>query len=80
VRRGDVMPDVIAQIAEKSIIAGGFFYLLYYLIKNMGLISTNLTKFGESLNEVCTTLLKIDMRMEQIEARITRLEERERVI
>jgi hypothetical protein len=46
----------------------------------MGLISINLTKFGESLNEVCTTLLKIDMRMEQIEARITRLEERERVI
>lgn len=73
------MLDVFAQIAEKSIIAGGFFYLLYYLIKNMGLITVNLTKFGESLSEVGSTLLKIDMRVEQIEARITRLEERERV-
>lgn len=75
----DVLIEVIAQVAEKSFIAGGFFYLLFYLIKNMGIITCNLTLFGESLKEVSSTLLKLDMRMEQIEARITRLEERERV-
>lgn len=74
------MESILVGIAEKTVLGAGFFYLLYYLIKNMEIITTNLTLFAGSLKETSETLLKIDMRIEQIEARITRLEEKERVV
>jgi len=72
--------SILVELAEKTVLGAGFFYLLYYLVKNMEAITTNLTLFAGSLKEVSETLLKIDMRMEQIEARITRLEEKERMV
>ena len=74
------MESILVGVAEKTVLGAGFFYLLYYLVKNMEAITTNLTLFAGSLKEVSETLLKIDMRMEQIEARITRLEEKERMV
>lgn len=73
------MESILVGIAEKTVLGAGFFYLLYYLIKNMETITTNLTLFAGSLKEVSEILLKIDMRIEQIEARITKLEEKEKV-
>ena len=74
------MESVLIGIAERTVLGAGFFYLLYYLIKNMEVITTNLTLFAGSLKGVSETLLKIDMRIEQIEARITKLEEKERMV
>lgn len=68
--------DILLGLAEKTILGAGFFYLLYYLVKNMETITQNLTLFGGSLSKVSETLLKIDMRIEQIEARIRCLEEK----
>lgn len=68
------MEDFIFGLAEKSIVGAGFFYLLHYLIKNMEGITTNLTSFGITLQKISETLLKIDMRVEILEAKIKDLE------
>lgn len=73
------MDELITALAEKTVIGAGFFYLLHYLVKNMESISQNLTVFGNTLQDVSHTLLKIDMRVEQLEGRIKDLERGERV-
>jgi len=70
------MEEFILGLAEKSILGAGFFYLLHYLVKNMEGITVNLTSFGEVLHKVSDTLLKIDMRVEQLEQKIKDLERR----
>lgn len=57
-------------VAEKSILGAGFFYLLHYLVKNMEKITVALNSFGESLQKVSETLVKVDMRVEQLENQV----------
>lgn len=73
------MEQLISAIAEKTILGAGFFYLLHYLVKNMEVISANLSSFGEVLHKVSDTLLKIDMRVEQLEKKIKDLERKTNV-
>lgn len=68
------MNEFVVGLAEKTVLGAGFFYLLHYLIKNMERISTSLNNFGSVLQKVSETLLKIDMRVEQLEERIKTLE------
>ena len=70
------MEELILGLAEKTVLGAGFFYLLHYLVKNMDGITVNLTSFGEVLHKVSDTLLKIDMRVEQLEQKIKDLERR----
>lgn len=71
-----MMEELILGLAEKTVLGAGFFYLLHYLVKNMEAICGNLTSFGEVLHKVSDTLLKIDMRVEQLEQKIKDLERR----
>lgn len=64
------MEDVILSLVEKSVTGAALMFLLYYLVKNMENIAQNLSDFGCSLQNVSQTLLKIDMRFEQLEYRI----------
>ncbi len=70
------METAIVSLAEKTVLGAGFFYLLYYLIQNMGNITKSLESFGVTLTDVSKTMLKIDMRMEQIETRVRQLEDK----
>lgn len=54
-------------------IGAGFFYLLYHLVKNMDVICSNLNTFGDVLHKVSETLLKIDLRVEELEKEIREL-------
>lgn len=69
------LEQLVLAVAEKTILGAGFFYLLHYLVKNMEAITQNLNVFGCTLQEVSKTLLKIDMRVEQLEGRIKDLEQ-----
>ena len=71
------MEEFILSIAEKSMIGAGFFYLLRYLVKNMEGISDSLNKFGSVLQQVSDTLIKIDMRVGQLEERMRIMERRD---
>jgi len=68
--------NAILELAKQSAVVAGFFYLLFYLIKNMEKITENLSLFGGSLNKMAETMLKLDMRMEVIESRLRCLEEK----
>lgn len=70
------MEELFISLAEKSVVGAGFFYMLYYQMKNMEKISTNLNSFGCVLQKVSETLIKIDMRVEQLERRIQEFEGR----
>lgn len=70
-----VLEELILSVAEKTMLGAGFFYLLRNLVENMNCISINLKDFGGSLNKISNTLLKIDMRVEQLEKRIRDIED-----
>jgi uncharacterized protein YoxC len=67
------LENVILSLAKESIVGAGFFILLWYLIQNMSKIAEALNTFGETLQKVSETLLKIDMRNVEI---LDRLKER----
>lgn len=73
------MENLFLSVAEKTILGAGFFYLLYYLVKNMDAITVNLGDFGCTLKEISHTLVKIDMRVEQLEGRVKDLEKEGRL-
>ena len=68
------MEELLIGVAEKTVLGAGFFYLLHNLVKNMDAISVNLNTFGGTLQVVSQTLLKIDLRVEQLEDKIKDLE------
>jgi len=72
--------EFLLAIAERSVLSAGFLYLLYYLIRNMNIVTNNLATFGITLGKVSEILLKIDtkldIRMEQLEKRVTCLEDK----
>lgn len=61
------------NLLEKSLVGGAFLYLLWFFIKQ---VSANLVEFGNTLQQVSQTLLKIDLRMEHLEKRVQFLEDR----
>lgn len=70
------MNELWIAFAEKSILGAGFFYMLHFQMKNMENISANLNSFACILQKVSETLLKVDMRVEQLEKKIQELERR----
>lgn len=68
--------SILIELIKQSVVGAGFFYLLFYLIKNMESITCNLVAFGQTLGEVSVILSKLDMRIEQIEQRISLMEQR----
>lgn len=64
------MEEFVMAFAEKTVVGAGFLYLLFYQVKNMESISSNLSKFGDALNKVTETLLKIDLRVEMLEKQL----------
>lgn len=68
------MEEMIAGIMEKTLVGGAFIYLLHYFIAKNNVTMESIAK---SLENVANTLLKMDIRLEQLEKRIHELEEKQ---
>jgi len=69
--------QLIANIIEKSVIAGAFVFMLYHF---MGRFSQTLDSIGETLQSVSQTLLAMNTRLDSIERRMDRIEREKEVI
>lgn len=67
----DRVEELILSVAEKSIVGGAFLYMLYFFI---GRFSTTQEKISDTLNRVCDVLIGMNLRLEQLEKRISALE------
>ena len=70
------MEQLINAVAGNptSVIAVALLLLIYYLIKNMERMVNCMDIFSETLQKVSETLLRIDMRVEQLEERLNSME------
>lgn len=68
------MEQLIAGLLEKSLVGGAFVYMLHYFL---GRFSTTLEEVSITMSGVLTTLGDISDTMQNMDARITKLEERD---
>jgi hypothetical protein len=70
--------EMIMALAEKSVIAAGFFLLLYMYATSVSRtnekISDRLIEFGGTLKDISNTLSNMDIRMAHLEQRVSNLE------
>lgn len=65
------MEALVASLFEKSAIAGGFFYLLYFFVNKF---NASLEKIATTMAQVSETLISIDSRMGTLEKRVDKIE------
>ena len=68
------MEEIIAGVIEKSLVGGAFVYMLHFFLTR---VSTTLETVGETLTGIVDTLADISDTMKNMDARITKLEERQ---
>jgi phage-related protein len=67
------MEQVIGKVIETTVMGGAFLYLLHHVTTNF---NTILNKITVAIEKIAETLLRIDMRVEQLEKRINELEDK----
>lgn len=60
-------------MAEKSLVGAGFAFLLYHTVIKGGQINE---RIASTLDGVANTLSKMDLRLEQLEKRVSEMEEK----
>lgn len=62
---------VVGKVFETSVVAGAFILLLLYLTKTQ---TTALSDIAKNMKHVSDTMIKMDLRLEQLDSRIKDLE------
>lgn len=65
------LEELIASLIEKSLIGGAFLYMLHFFLTKF---STSLDNVGNNLKSVSDALLKMNIRLDNIEKRMDKVE------